>query len=63
MYYHGVTNDVNRPNGQCSFVSFSKNGLDFNSNSGILGMFYFRVFKYKNKFCFKSNLLQHKSII
>ena len=50
MYYHGVTKDENAPHYQCSFVSFSKNALDFNSESRILGMFYFRVFKYKDKF-------------
>ena len=44
MYYHGDHPE----GGQHSFVSFSKNGLDFNSNSDKLGMFYFRVFKYKN---------------
>ena len=49
MYYHGVTSQEGAPHNQCSFVSFSKNGLDFSSNSGILGMFYFSVFKYKNK--------------
>ncbi len=49
MYYHGVTSQEGAPHNQCSFVSFSKNGLFFNSNSGILGMFYFSVFKYKNK--------------
>jgi hypothetical protein len=45
MYYHG---DVDK--GQKTFISFSKNGLDFSSKSSILGMFYFRVFKYSNKF-------------
>ena len=50
MYYHGITKEDGAPHNQCSFVSFSKNGLDFSSNSGILGMFYFRVFKYNNKF-------------
>ena len=50
MYYHGKVKTDNAPHNQCSFVSFSKNGLDFCSNSGILGMFYFRVFKYNNKF-------------
>ncbi len=50
MYYHGKVKTKDAIHNQCSFVSFSKNGLDFNSNSGILGMFYFRVFKYRNKF-------------
>ena len=50
MYYHGKVKTDEAPHNQCSFVSFSKNGLDFSSNSGILGMFYFRVFKYRNKF-------------
>tara|TARA_Y100000593_G_C4322004_1_gene344295 strand:+ start:1336 stop:2856 length:1521 start_codon:yes stop_codon:yes gene_type:complete len=50
MYYHGKVKTKDAPHNQCTFLSFSKNGLDFNSNSGILGMFYFRVFKYKNKF-------------
>ena len=50
MYYHGKVKTEDAPHNQCSFVSFSKNGLDFSSNSGILGMFYFRVFKYGDKF-------------
>ena len=50
MYYHGKVKTDEAPHNQCSFVSFSKNGLDFSSNSGILGMFYFRVFEYENKF-------------
>ncbi len=50
MYYHGKVKTDKAPHNQCSFVSFSKNGLDFSSNSGILGMFYFRVFKYNDKF-------------
>ena len=45
MYYHG---DVIE--GQKTFVSFSKNGLEFTSNSRILGKFYFRVFRYADKF-------------
>jgi len=45
MYYHG---DV--VEGQKTFISFSKNGLDFTSNSRILGKFYFRVFRYEDKF-------------
>jgi len=50
MYYHGVTKSSDAPHNQCSFTSFSKNGLDFISKSRILGMFYFRVFEYNNKF-------------
>ena len=50
MYYHGVINDKKAPNSQCSFVAFSENGIDFKSSNDILGMFYFRVFEYKNKF-------------
>ena len=50
MYYHGKVKVDEAPHNQCSFVSFSKNGLDFSSNSGILGMFYFRVFQHNNKF-------------
>ena len=45
MYYHGDTNNF-----QESFFSHSKNGLKFKNKYEPLGLFYFRVFKYKNKF-------------
>ena len=45
MYYHGDTKD-----GQKTFVSFSDDGLNFNSIDKPKGKFYFRVFRYNNKF-------------
>ena len=45
MYFHGDTNNF-----QETFISKSNNGLSFNSNNKPLGLFYFRVFKYKDKF-------------
>jgi len=50
MYYHGLTKDKNAPHYQSSFVAFSKDGLNFKSNNGVLGLFYFRTFQYKDKF-------------
>ena len=44
MYYHGDTIDE-----QKTFVSFSKDGLNFKDSGNECGSFYFRVFKYKNK--------------
>ena len=45
MYYHG---DIE--GGQKSFISWSSDGINFETNNKVLGDFYFRVFKYKNKF-------------
>ena len=45
MYYHGDTNNF-----QESFISYSDDGLEFNNNPKPLGLFYFRVFRYKDKF-------------
>ena len=46
MYYHGDTND-----GQKTFLSRSVDGVDFlHHNTTPMGQFYFRVFKYKEKF-------------
>lgn len=50
MYYHGVTQDKDAPHYQSTFVAFSDDGIKFKSNSGVLGLFYFRAFRYKNKF-------------
>lgn len=45
MYYHGLLNEQ-----QHSFISISKDGLNFKSSNKILGKFYFRVFNYKDKY-------------
>ena len=45
MYYHG---DINK--GQKTFISFSNDGIKFTSEGSPIGSFYFRVFKYKDKF-------------
>ena len=45
MYYHGDTNNF-----QESFISDSTDGLKFTNNQKPLGLFYFRVFRYKDKF-------------
>ncbi len=45
MYFHGPAKGVK---GQKSFVAISKDGLNFQASDEILGMFYFRVFKYEN---------------
>jgi len=50
MYYHGKVDMDNSPHNQCSFLALSNDGLDFTTNDDVLGMFYFRVFKYNNKF-------------
>ena len=46
MYFHGM--DVSRR--QFTYCSFSDDGLNFECLPQRLGPFYFRVFKYKNKF-------------
>ncbi len=52
MYYHG---DLEK--GQKTFLSTSKNGIDFTSDNEILGEFYFRVFKFgKKTFAIAKNL-------
>ena len=45
MYYHG---DIE--GGQKSFISWSNDGINFKTDNKVLGEFYFRVFKYKDKF-------------
>tara|TARA_R110001592_G_scaffold362966_1_gene679064 strand:+ start:864 stop:2381 length:1518 start_codon:yes stop_codon:yes gene_type:complete len=45
MYYHG---DIE--GGQKSFISWSSDGVNFKTDNKVLGEFYFRVFKYKDKF-------------
>ena len=45
MYYHG---DIE--GGQKSFISWSVDGINFKTDDKVLGEFYFRVFKYKDKF-------------
>jgi len=45
MYYHG---DIE--GGQKSFISWSNDGINFETNNKVLGDFYFRVFKHKDKF-------------
>ena len=45
MYYHGDTAD-----GQKTFISWSIDGIKFLNNVVPKGEFYFRVFKYKDKF-------------
>tara|TARA_R110000824_G_scaffold144739_3_gene312786 strand:+ start:799 stop:2319 length:1521 start_codon:yes stop_codon:yes gene_type:complete len=45
MYYHGDIDD-----GQKSFISWSRDGLDFETTDKVLGEFYFRVFRYNDKF-------------
>ena len=50
MYYHGKVDMNGSPHNQCSFLALSVDGLNFTTNNDILGMFYFRVFKYNNKF-------------
>ena len=47
MYFHGYNKDKS---GQKTFVSTSKNGLDFIASETILGPSYFRVFKYKSEY-------------
>ena len=44
MYYHG---DIEK--GQKTFLSTSKDGINFNSEDKVLGEFYFRVFNFKSK--------------
>ena len=44
MYYHG-----DLENGQKSFLAKSTDGLNFKTENKVLGEFYFRVFKYKDK--------------
>ncbi len=44
MYYHGDLED-----GQKSFLSTSVDGINFKTDNKVLGEFYFRVFKYKDK--------------
>ena len=44
MYYHG-----DLENGQKSFLARSVDGLNFKTDNKVLGEFYFRVFKYKDK--------------
>lgn len=44
MYYHGDTK-----NGQFSFKAVSEDGINFKADNNILGLFYFRVFKYLGK--------------
>ena len=46
MYYHGDYHT----GGQKSFIATSVDGLNWDTKSEPLGEFYFRVFKYKNKF-------------
>tara|TARA_A100001015_G_scaffold74947_1_gene83181 strand:+ start:1094 stop:2683 length:1590 start_codon:yes stop_codon:yes gene_type:complete len=45
MYYHGDTNNF-----QESFISESNDGLSYTNNPKPLGLFYFRVFRYNDKF-------------
>ncbi|MFB9057363.1 hypothetical protein ACFFU9_11495 [Mariniflexile ostreae] len=47
MYFHGYNQDKS---GQKTFVSTSKNGLDFIASETVLGPSYFRVFKYKSDY-------------
>ncbi len=44
MYYHG-----DLENGQKSFLSTSTDGINFETDNKVLGEFYFRVFKYRDK--------------
>jgi len=45
MYYHGDTD-----NGQKTFISNSSDGINFVNEEEPLGLFYFRVFSYKDKY-------------
>ena len=45
MYFHGDTDNF-----QESFVSYSSDGLEFTDDKTPLGLFYFRVFRYDDKF-------------
>lgn len=48
LYFHGYSE--NKAIGQKTFLSTSKNGLDFTAFNTVLGPSYFRTFKYKNNF-------------
>ncbi|WP_202964406.1 hypothetical protein [Algibacter lectus] len=47
MYFHGYNRNKE---GQKTFFSTSKNGIDFKASDIILGPSYFRVFKYKSEY-------------
>ncbi|MBP0904051.1 hypothetical protein ACFSKN_09125 [Mariniflexile gromovii] len=47
MYFHGYNQDKS---GQKTFVSTSKDGLNFTASETILGPSYFRVFKYESDY-------------
>ena len=47
LYFHGYNEDKS---GQKTFVSTSKNGLDFIASETVLGPSYFRGFKYKSAY-------------
>ncbi|CAH8284104.1 hypothetical protein EV196_103322 [Mariniflexile fucanivorans] len=47
MYFHGYNQDKS---GQKTFVSTSKDGVNFTASETILGPSYFRVFKYKGDY-------------
>ncbi|WP_216362756.1 glycoside hydrolase family protein [Formosa algae] len=48
LYFHGYPED--KAIGQKTFLSTSKNGLDFTAYDTVLGPSYFRTFNYKNNF-------------
>ena len=48
MYYHG--DEGNGSYEQSSYLASSDDGINFKSDNKVLGSFYFRVFKYKDKF-------------
>ncbi|ANW97502.1 hypothetical protein AXE80_10385 [Wenyingzhuangia fucanilytica] len=47
MYFHGYNQDKS---GQKTFLSTSKDGMDFIASETVLGPSYFRVFKYKSAY-------------
>jgi hypothetical protein len=63
MYYHGVVvDDDGKPLDQCTFLATSADGLQFTSDTAVLGKSYFRVFRWNDTwYALANGALLHRS--